>query len=346
MAQRPTVRWNEKAGRWMAWVRFPDGSRRKVERVDKADAQHDLDELLALRAQSLDPGPRRTRQATFNEVIDAWFEDGCPNVAPTKKLPPRPDQVAEHGRQRPPAPRHQRPPGDRPALGRSHVDRAAGEAVRRHGRAGLRHQHDRPQLELPQPGAASTASATGRSRPTRRPTCCSPRSGRAEDPQEPHHRAGEAPARRDHPRRPPPGDVADRPHVRPAPGRAGRPAVAVRRHRLRLAEHPRRRAGPRGRGPLRRPGRAQDAAQQAPHRPAPAARRRPPPAPRRHAGARPLRRRGLRLLHPQRHADDDVEPAPGVPAALCTAPASARTGRPTSCATPSCPSSPTSSTTW
>jgi hypothetical protein len=29
----------------MAWVRFPDGSRRKVERVTKADAQHDVDEL-------------------------------------------------------------------------------------------------------------------------------------------------------------------------------------------------------------------------------------------------------------------------------------------------------------
>ncbi len=57
MAQRPTVRWNEGAQRWMAWVRFPDGSRRKVERVTKADAQRDLDELVALRAQSLDPAP-------------------------------------------------------------------------------------------------------------------------------------------------------------------------------------------------------------------------------------------------------------------------------------------------
>jgi len=68
----------------MAWVRFPDGSRRKVERVEKADAQRDLDELLAMRAQSLDPGPRRTRQSTFDEMLDAWFEDGCPNVAPTR----------------------------------------------------------------------------------------------------------------------------------------------------------------------------------------------------------------------------------------------------------------------
>ena len=84
MAQRPTVRWNETAGRWMAWVRFPDGTRRKVERVAKADAQHDLDELLALRSEDKEPGPRRLRQLTFNEVIEAWMEAGCPNVAPTK----------------------------------------------------------------------------------------------------------------------------------------------------------------------------------------------------------------------------------------------------------------------
>ena len=63
MARRPSVRWNEKAERWMAWVRFPDGSRRKVERVDKADAQRDLDRLLEQRAQSLDAGPRRVVSA-------------------------------------------------------------------------------------------------------------------------------------------------------------------------------------------------------------------------------------------------------------------------------------------
>lgn len=85
MAQRPSVRWNARNERWMAWVRFPDGSRRKVERADKTDAQQDLDELLALRAQALDPGPRRQRSLTFNEVIDAWFEAGCPNVAPSRK---------------------------------------------------------------------------------------------------------------------------------------------------------------------------------------------------------------------------------------------------------------------
>src|SRR5258705_5374496 len=83
MASRPTVRWNESAGRWMAWVRFPDGSRRKVERVDKAAAQRDLDELVALRAQSLDPLPRRERLVSFAEVIEAWFEAGWPNGSPT-----------------------------------------------------------------------------------------------------------------------------------------------------------------------------------------------------------------------------------------------------------------------
>ena len=85
MAQRPTVRWNEGAERWMAWVRFPDGSRRKVERVTKADAQRDLDELVALRAQSHDPGPRREKLASFAEVIESWFAAGCPNSTPTAK---------------------------------------------------------------------------------------------------------------------------------------------------------------------------------------------------------------------------------------------------------------------
>jgi integrase len=85
MAQRPTVRWNEGAERWMAWVRFPDGTRRKIERVSKADAQRDLDALLALRAQGGDAGPRRTRLASFADVIEAWFAEDCPNVAPTSK---------------------------------------------------------------------------------------------------------------------------------------------------------------------------------------------------------------------------------------------------------------------
>lgn len=84
MARRPTVRWNEKAQRWMAWVRFPDGSRRKVERVDKADAQRDLDLLLEQRALSSGAGPRRERLASFGEIIEAWFEADCANVSPTR----------------------------------------------------------------------------------------------------------------------------------------------------------------------------------------------------------------------------------------------------------------------
>jgi hypothetical protein len=80
VAKRPSVRWNEGKQRWMAWVRFPDGSRGKVERVDKADAERDLNELLALRAEEESPGPRRLRLATFNEVIDDWFAD-CPKAA-------------------------------------------------------------------------------------------------------------------------------------------------------------------------------------------------------------------------------------------------------------------------
>ena len=52
------------------------------------------------------------------------------------------------------------------------------------------------------------------------------------------------------PSQPPPGHVADRAGKRSAPGRTRRFALAVRRHRLRLAQHPRRQAGPGGRGPL------------------------------------------------------------------------------------------------
>ena len=67
MAQRPVVRWNASAG---AWVRFPDGTRKKVERVDHADAQRDLDELLSARALGSTPETKNVRQATFDEIID------------------------------------------------------------------------------------------------------------------------------------------------------------------------------------------------------------------------------------------------------------------------------------
>lgn len=75
------MRWNESRQRWMAWVRFPDGSRRKVERVAKADAERDLSELLAARSQvgSAAP-PSRLRLATFNDVLDAWVAAECPRA--------------------------------------------------------------------------------------------------------------------------------------------------------------------------------------------------------------------------------------------------------------------------
>lgn len=84
MASRPTVRWNEGKQRWMAWVRFPDGTRRKVERVEKADAEEDLRELLALRARGGEAAPRRERLVSFGDVIDMWLIAGCPTPAPSK----------------------------------------------------------------------------------------------------------------------------------------------------------------------------------------------------------------------------------------------------------------------
>jgi integrase len=82
MARRAMVRWNEEAQRWMAWVRFPDGSRRKVSRVDRADAEAQLNELLALRSAGEDPTPRRQRLPSFAEVIEEWLDAGCPSSAP------------------------------------------------------------------------------------------------------------------------------------------------------------------------------------------------------------------------------------------------------------------------
>jgi integrase len=73
-ARRSSVGWRG--------VRFPDGSRRKVERVEKADAEADLNELLALRAAGGGPLPRRERMISFNEVLDEWLEAGCPSAAP------------------------------------------------------------------------------------------------------------------------------------------------------------------------------------------------------------------------------------------------------------------------
>ena len=75
---RPTVRWNETKRRWMAWVTFPDGSRRKVERVEKDDAEADLKTLLFERATAEVASPRRERLASFDQVVDAWVAAGAP----------------------------------------------------------------------------------------------------------------------------------------------------------------------------------------------------------------------------------------------------------------------------
>ena len=40
------MHWNDRTQRWMAWVLFPDRSRRKIERVHEADARRDLRVLL------------------------------------------------------------------------------------------------------------------------------------------------------------------------------------------------------------------------------------------------------------------------------------------------------------
>jgi integrase len=81
---KPTVRWNESKQRWMAWVTFPDGSRGKVERTERSDAEQDLDQLLAERDRGRSPGLRRQRLVTFNEVLDDWVDAGCPKAAISK----------------------------------------------------------------------------------------------------------------------------------------------------------------------------------------------------------------------------------------------------------------------
>ena len=111
--------------RWMAWVRFPDGSRRKVERVDKADAQRDLDELLTLRsAGASSPAPRHETPGDVRRGDRGVVRRGLPERrSPTEQVAPRPGEVAEHDRQRPPTARHVSVlPGDRQAAGRPDHD--------------------------------------------------------------------------------------------------------------------------------------------------------------------------------------------------------------------------------
>jgi integrase len=84
-ARQPTVQWNETKQRWMAWVRFPDGSRRKVERTEQVDAEADLKQVLAERAGAVASAPRRERLASFDDVMNAWVEAGAPRPPTAKK---------------------------------------------------------------------------------------------------------------------------------------------------------------------------------------------------------------------------------------------------------------------
>ena len=109
----------------MAWVRFPDGTRKKVERVEKADAQRDLDELLSARALGSTPAVRGLAQVTFDEIIDEWFAAGCPNVLPTK--------ASRHARVKSPNTianaRQLLGTSVRPVIGRQWVDRTTTERL-------------------------------------------------------------------------------------------------------------------------------------------------------------------------------------------------------------------------
>jgi hypothetical protein len=64
---------------------FPDGSRRKVERIDQVEAGQDLDELLRLRDEAKLPGVRRVRLLSFDEAIDDWLGASCPDSMPSKR---------------------------------------------------------------------------------------------------------------------------------------------------------------------------------------------------------------------------------------------------------------------
>lgn len=114
----PTVRWNEKKQRWMAFVRFPDGSRCKIERVDRAMAESELSAALVRRSE-VGTVDVRSKVVTFAVVAEAWLEAGAPALGPKV--------------------RHVRPKGPKtvkqariamtthvlPAIGQLHVDRTS-----------------------------------------------------------------------------------------------------------------------------------------------------------------------------------------------------------------------------
>jgi hypothetical protein len=87
----------------MAWVQFPDCSRRKIERIDRAEAERDLAELFGRGGRRRH---RRLRLATFDEVMDDWVAADCPKatVSRNSRRRGRSRRVRHLGRSRPRSP--------------------------------------------------------------------------------------------------------------------------------------------------------------------------------------------------------------------------------------------------
>jgi len=126
MASRPTVRWNESAGRWMAWVRFlRTGHAVKSSGWTRPCAEGSR-RVVALRRSRSDPVPRRERLPVVCRGNRGVVRGRVPErLARRPKSRHAPREVAQHDRQRPPAPRCQRDPGYR----KLKVDRTSTERL-------------------------------------------------------------------------------------------------------------------------------------------------------------------------------------------------------------------------
>ena len=139
MASKPTVRWNESAGRWMAWVRFPDG----VAPQGRAGRQGGGPAGPRRAAVAPGPGARAAAPPRAGGVV----RPGDRRLARGRL----PDRLADERRRVTPGRSRRTPIANarylldghvRPAIGRLWVDRTAtgpaGGALRRHGARGLR----------------------------------------------------------------------------------------------------------------------------------------------------------------------------------------------------------------
>ena len=113
MAQRPTVRWNEQKQRWMAWVRFPDGSRRKVERAERQPLRPTSTTCSPFGPRRAGPDPVRDEAGDVRRRDRGVVRRRVPERVAVADISPRTGEVAEHHPQRPPAARHVGAPGDR-----------------------------------------------------------------------------------------------------------------------------------------------------------------------------------------------------------------------------------------